>query len=176
MSVNVTGSIVKREFAGYLDPSLPLGIWQIQLGATGDGTGGDVLLDTQFNNINSPRDSQFYNLEHIMSKNSSVTARVARLNVINLGEVWGSAVPTFPLSHVSESGLGEQSLPLSVTRDLPLWLGRQLGAAATTTLRFAINNEDLIVYLINLGGYFWGPRSINAEGGPRRPSGGFFGK
>ena len=58
---------------------------------------------------------------------------------------------------------------------LPIWLGvvgRQEGDSVIT---FQFDNVNLRLYQIVIQGYMWGPRSVLAPGGPRRPVGGLFG-
>lgn len=176
MTITAEGIVQIYEFAGYQDPSLPIGAWAGVRGVTGDASGGSRILDLVFAAATQPRASTMFSLEQLSVFDEEETEKGCLIQTINLGiigdiafdQIFNVLMRTGPTTGQSSAGSGADGA------NLPLFLGRQQGRSVGTFLRASVINSLNNDFIFNAQGYMWGARSINAPGGPRRPIGGLF--
>jgi len=167
-----------RPYSGYRDPGLPIASWIAQAGSVGDASGGVVIQDFFVQLDGAPHISELYNLEQISVDTSSGTVRdvVIETRQMDILAPNRRASPQ-KWKLVSSGVLGNTNITATqlLNSMLPLWLGSPNRDEGDAGLRLTWTNIDLLLYAATLQGYIWGPRSVLAEGGPRRPVGGLFG-
>ena len=176
MAIGFSERVDIRPYSGYDDPSLPTATWVAQAGRAGDASGGNINLDFLFQRDDDALTSELYSLEQIAIDVTSGTAQGGSIQTINMDDL----APNRPLTdqlwsfslNPAISGLASLRMDLSML--LPLWLGSPNRAEGDSGIRFFLTNVNLRLYQIVIQGYQWGPRSILAPGGPRRPVGGLF--
>jgi len=160
-----------------IDPGLPEGVWRAFGRATGDATGGFLLLQLDFQKQTDPLSSRMWSLEMLAA---TADLSIAQLGVTatNLGEVLGAAPLTgtgYVMSMANTDGQNE----LLQGRDLaflPWFLGAPRNQGVQAGIGLRTGNTNLMNLDVWMRGFVWGPRSQNVEGGPRRPLGSVFGK
>jgi len=175
MSVLAISPFFKREFAGYDDPSLPQGIWQGQVSAVGDASGGIQSAAIIFNDTNAPRDPNFYSLDEMSaSQGPSVAgAVIAFMSLLNMGGSGLSVARSYATTLSVFNGTDVAMITRAMSF-MPIFLGRQTATGANTNIQFVVPNDNGSTLVFSAMGYWWGPRSINAPGGPSRPLQGIF--
>ncbi len=178
MSVAVRFRVDVRPYSAYDDPSLPIASWISQGGVAGDASGGIIVMDIPFQRDEGAQISELFNLEQLSFDTSSATNREGILSTVGMD----SLAPNRPASPQKWQFFVESAVSLAISALdtdsllLPLWLGSPNRNEGDGGLRIEIVNIDLLLYAFTLQGYMWGPRSVLAQGGPRRPVGGLFGK
>ncbi len=168
-----------RPYTGYQDPGLPIGAYIAQGGAAGNASGGQLIIEFEFMPEQEELITELFNLESLEIDTDAGILETSIMETINLDTLsrnrpaskrkWQFTTTV----HDSDSALRQD---LALVR--PIWLGSpNLDArAGTGGLRFSFTNIDLRLYAVTIQGYIWGPRSVLAPGGPRRPpDGGLFG-
>jgi len=166
-----------RPYSGYEDPSLPIASWISQAGAAGNASGGSFNMGFFFQLDGDPLISELFSLEQISFDTSVETNRNLLLQTVNMDNLAPNRPGStqfwkFQIDAVFSTGVS--AIPLANTM-LPLWLGSPNRDEGDSGLRITTSNTDLVLYAATLQGYMWGPRSVLAQGGPRRPTGGLFG-
>jgi len=175
VSVGFDFRIDVRPYSGYSDPGLPVAAWIAEAGAVGDASGGIINMDFLFQRDGDAQISELFNLEQMAMDTSSATSRPFSLETVNMDSLAPNRPATDQVwrgSTFDISGLSISAGPINNKLNLPLWLGSPNRNEGDSGLRFQWANVDLLLYFINVQGYMWGPRSVLAEGGPRRPVGG----
>lgn len=177
MTVSVTFRVDIRPYSGYSDPGLPIAAWIAQGGIAGDASGGNVILNFFFQLDDDPLISELFNLEQIAADTDGATSQefiITFRNMDNLAfnrqlsdRIWRF--------QTTASLAGFSALTLDRADVLPLWIGAPNRDEGDSGIRIQAANVLNRLYQITLQGYLWGPRSVLAEGGPRRPPGGLFG-
>ena len=174
MSILATLPIRRREFAGFDDPSLPEGIWQGEVTRVGDASGGIVTVGLIFNiGTGTPRDSRFYSLEQLSVFYTDNTQGSFVFSILGMGErtvAGASFVLDGVLFNTTDIGAAQRDIGAL----LPLFLGRQSDAGTSSNIQVSAPNANVQTLTMTAMGYMWGPRSINALGGPSRPLQGIF--
>lgn len=178
MTVTGTFGYDIRPFSGYSDPALPIGAYIAQGGLAGDASGGQVVFSFVFMGEQTVLITEMFNLEQISIDTDAFAIDSVMMETINLDNLsrnraasnqkWTFATSSAPAS--------DSAVRLDQTQGLPIFLGAPnlTALSGTAVLRFTFINVDLRLYAITIQGYIWGPRSVLAEGGPRRPVGGLF--
>ena len=179
MSVTIFFRTDSRPYSGYDDPSLPIGSYIAQGGVAGNGSGGVVTITFRFMSAEEePRISLLYNLEQLSIDTSSVVPQPVDMDTVNMDNLslLRAASPQKWNVVTTAGPSGSSSVNLTTMTGLPLWLGspNQGAPSGNGGLQFRFVNTDLLLYAITIQGYMWGPRSILAEGGPKRPINGLF--
>jgi len=166
-----------RPYSAYDDPSLPVAAWIGQGGIAGDASGGNVQMTFLFQRSDDAQISELFNLEQLAADTTAggnhsgqmetVAMDTLAPNRLGSPEIWG-------LSFVSS--FGRAALEMNDVSVLPLWLGSPNREEGNGGIRFTFANVDLRLFAVRIQGYMWGPRSVLASGGPRRPVGGLFGR
>lgn len=178
MSVGFDFRVDIRPYSGYNDPSLPIASWISQAGAAGDATGGIFNMGFFFQLDGDAQISELFNLEQLSFDTSNTNDREVIIETVAMDTLAANrpASPQkwqFRIEGASSTGAAALSLGSTL---LPLWLGSPNRDEGDSGLRITTANVDLLLYAATLQGYVWGPRSVLAEGGPRRPVGGLFGR
>ena len=176
MVVAIDFRVDVRPYSGYTDPSLPIAAWIAQGGVAGDASGGSVFMDFIFQDADNPQVTELYSLDQISFDTTGTAAREVALSTVNMDTLAPNrrASPQFwrfrteTIATVGISALDFEN-PM-----LPLWLGSPNKDEGKGAIRLNVVNVDLLLYAATLQGYVWGPRSVLAPGGPRRPIGGLF--
>lgn len=178
MSVFTTFRLDIRPFSGYADPSLPIAAWVAQGDTVGDASGGTITLEFRIHIDTDPVTSEFYNLEQIQFDASSESIRDVMLQTRNMDSFTPERTlfdQRWQFETIGVGGVSFSALPLDRANMLPLWLGAPNKNEGDAGIRLVTTNGGVgVQYLATLQGYLWGPRSVLAEGGPRRPVGGLF--
>jgi len=166
-----------RPYSAYEDPGLPVAAYIAQAGLAGDASGGDLFIDFLFKRSDDEFVSELFNLELVSIDTTVETARNFMISTLNMD----SLAPNRPASP-QKWRVRTQAAPGGTAMDaaapmnnqLPFWLGSPNRSEGNGGLRFQTPNVDTILYAVTIQGYVWGPRSVLAPGGPRRPGTGLF--
>jgi len=177
MSVIATRAIRARLFSGYEDPRYPTGMWTASRAVTGDGTGGDMSVQINFALATELRNSQYYSLEELTIFQGAVGDDIGELLIANFDI---GSVPTvgdarvYSLTLLANQAGGGALTPAESLFFQGLMIGRQANPNTATSISFTIDNVDLRVLTMTLGGYVWSARSTAIPGGPQRPPTGIY--
>jgi len=165
-----------RPYAGYDDPSLPVAAWIGQAGIAGDVSGGNVIIDFLFQRANDAQISELFNLEQMTVDTTADASQEVLMQTVAMDTLAPNRPASDQLWSLNTDGLlgSVSALLLDRGNGLPLWLGAPNRVEGNGVLRFTMANTNLRLYAITVQGYMWGPRSVMAPGGPRRPIGGLF--
>ena len=177
MAVTASFRVDVRPYSGFTDPSLPVASWIAQGGVAGDASGGVLDMRFIFQRDGDAQISELFNIEQFSADTSAANSRSLSLETLNMDQLSANRLGTAQVWRFTTSVVsGPQTSALFSGSDvLPLWLGSPNRDEGDAGLRFQWQNIDLLLYFISIQGYMWGPRSVLAEGGPRRPVGGLFG-
>ena len=178
MSVAVSDAISIRPWRGYDDPGLPVGMYFAQNAVTGDGTGGNMTVIFEFKGESEPVSGRFFNLEQMEAHRSGGTAVAGGLQATNfetLGPV--GLVNRNWLMRIEDNSNGVSPISEENYLHLPIFIGSAAPVASLAAqLEVSIANVDLTSFVVTIQGYIWEPRSIQAEGGLRRPVDSLYGR
>lgn len=163
-----------RPYSGYSDPSLPIGSWIAEGGAAGNASGGIMTMRFLFQRDGDAQISELFSVEQLAIDTTNNLAQTFVMRTQNMDSLAPSRAATDQRWFVTTDAIntvGESAMGLSKTI-LPLWLGTPNRNEGDAGLAFETLNTDLLLYFIGIQGYLWGPRSVLADGGPRRPVGG----
>jgi len=179
MSVNVNTSLQARMWRGYDDPGLPAAAYIAHNVNVGDATGGNNAITFIFKLGGEPSSGRFYNIEQMSaflttSGTFSVSIQVDRFDRLGPFLIqqrrWRSEIQPDGDGHAAMHY--QQGNP-----PMPLFLGQVSRLAADLTrVTVETDNIDLSVWSVTLQGYIWEPRSIQSEGGLRRPVDSLYGR
>jgi len=167
-----------RPYSGFDDPGLPVASWVAQGGVAGDASGGSVFMSFLFQRDDDAQISEMFNLEQISFDMSTITSREVALQTFNMDSLGGNRALSPQIWRFRTEGVAGPSISALDFESnlLPIWMGSPTRAEGDSGVRLTIVNVDLLLYAAVLQGYMWGPRSVLARGGPRRPPGGLFGE
>jgi len=143
----------------------------------GDGSGGNRSIILEFNPSSAPRSTLMYSLEMFTVTDDSNLAKAGNLRVINLDPIPGLGAIALTHRWTADIAADQTAAHLASNAQNALkriFLGRQAVAAVAASLRYDTDNVDTAICTVTAEGYFWGPRSINALGGPSRPLQGIY--
>ncbi len=171
MTVSFLESIHIRPWRGYDDPGLPVGMYFAQGAVTGDASGGDMLILFGFKGEGEPVSGRFFNLEQINifhSSNLTKQGHIVANNFETLGPV-GLVNRQWRFSLIDNRN-DVSAMNEGLYLPLPLFLGSVAPVASLAAdLEVGIDNVDVTSLVATIQGYIWEPRSVQAEGGLRRP-------
>jgi len=171
VTVSVVNNVSTRPWRGYDDPGLPVGMWYSQNSVTGDASGGDMTVIFVFKGEAEPVSGRFYSLEQFECQHSEATTKGGGVQLTNfetLGPV-GLVNRQWRFT-VENNNNGVACLNNLIHVPLPLFMGSAAPVASLAAqLEVNLNNVDLTSFVVTVQGYIWEPRSIQAEGGLRRP-------
>lgn len=177
MSIITQQVVEHRRFSGYDDPRYPLGSWFAEVQATGDASGDINELDIVFTLQSAAGlNSNMYSLEFFSTSTSDAAERFAVIRTINIG---GPSTAGLDHAFSIATRRGDASLALSpVTPEalniVPWFLGSQRVLGVTSLIAIQGNNVLGLVRRFAAEGYYWGARSVLANGGPQRPPTGLY--
>jgi len=176
MTVDTDFRVDTRPYSGYEDPGLPIASYIASGSSTGNGTGGNHLLSFLFQVAESDIVTERYNLEqfHIdIGVAASLIAIMSAQGMDHLAFPFRIAARQRWSLIVGSDGVADAAGAITEMSALPIWLGMPQ-PEVDAGIRFQIPNVDLQVVTASIQGYIWGPRSILAPGGPKRPPDGYF--
>lgn len=166
MSVEATTTIQHLGDNGFLAPALPDGRWQAQVAVAGDGSSGTSTLSVVFAEAAAAPNEQLYSLEYLSFRNNAISVVRSLLNIINMLHSGSWSYPL--LMEQKDTGVTGNASRADMLQ-LPLFLGSQDNLASEARLEVVSVNTNVVTDRITVGGYFWTPRAILADGGPQRP-------
>lgn len=178
MTVSAEFRVDVRPYSGYDDPSLPIAAWISQGGLAGDVSGGSIFMDFLFQRADDAQVTELFNLEQLSvdtSAESPSTFMLSTLTMDNLAPNRPASPQKWKGDTSSVVSASSSATPLFNVTILPLWLGAPNKVEGNGGLRLQTVNTNGVLVAATLQGYMWGPRSVLAPGGPRRPVGGLFG-
>lgn len=179
MSVAIVTPIVPRMWRGYDDPGLPESTYIAYAVSLGDGSGGTNSIEFLFKDEGIPASGRFYNIEQINVFTTQIVTAAAHLQIRNFEQLGpfliGAREFRFEIQPSSNSvsciNFNEGFPPL------PLFLGQSSRFIGTNSLvEVGTDNTAVVILSANIQGFVWGPRSIMAEGGLRRPLDALYGR
>lgn len=171
MAVAAEQAVEYRRFNGYLDTRYPEGYWYGVVSVTGNVTGGTQVCILAFGE-NPPafRNSRIYNLEQFSVLGTPNTVRGVVLNARNFdGPSNAGMLRNYMINRQSAGGSPNSATEGEGYNFLPLFLGSQGDLADVQALQATMTNVDGDETTFEAEGYWWGPRSVLADGGPQRP-------
>jgi len=170
VTVVVTNAISIRPWRGYDDPGLPVGMYFAQNAVTGDGSGGDMLILFEFKGEASPVSGRFFNIEQINIFHSAVAGKTGHISINNFETLGPVGLVNRQYRFRLEDNVNGVSAIEAIALPLPLFMGSVAPVAGLAAdLEVGIDNVDLTSLVATIQGYIWEPRSVQAEGGLRRP-------
>lgn len=175
MAVVFSETVAYRRFNGYSDPRMPEGMWFAVGGGAGDATGGLFSIQLIFSLTTQPQlSSRLFSLEQFYIDKTDATIVDWRLRTENMDGPPNFAMRnTFRIRTTNAGTISSNLDPVSTTM-LPLFLGSQRIAGILAHLAISGTNVNLAVREFGAQGYWWGPRSVLADGGPSRPASGLY--
>lgn len=178
MTVITKVSIKQRQWRGYDDPGLPVGMYWSADSVVGDATGGFQTVQFIFRAEANPLTGRFFNIEqYVVNKGGSDQSGV--MKVSNFESVSPSGLINFERQiRLVANSPGDFDLSLSpdLSFSTPIFLGSPdalKDLEAQVNFRFVnVDTEQLVV---SIQGYIWEARSVMSEGGLRRPADSLYG-
>jgi len=173
VSISLQVAPVVRPFRGFADPALPDGYWVTQAGVLGDASGGVASIDIRFSTVAQPNVSLLYNLEQLMVA-APAAEGVIRLDFggFDLQPLQGSTGSVSKLVALFLTDFSSVTASALQTSNLlggkPIFMGSPR-KDVNVDLSFDFTNANGANFAVFAQGFFWGPASINAPGGPQRP-------
>ncbi len=165
-------------FSGYKDPSLPIGVWIGGAAVQGNVSGGVMTAVVIFALASTPYSGNRYSLEQLSAQEDlEDAAHNYSLIADNMEAVTSEGINQRHLvvgSLSAAPGGGTMINSVSSSDMKGRWLGGQAIHQAQSSLLMSVANLQTNILQMVAHGYVWGPRSILAEGGPRRPVNGLF--
>lgn len=148
-----------------------------QNAVTGDASGGDMIVFFIFKGEGEPVSGRFFNIEQFNAFHSTTGLKAIHMQANN----WESVSPAGLVNRqwrgeLEDNANGVSCLNQALEFPLPLFLG-QAAPLVDLEAQFevGIDNIDLSSLVISIQGYIWEPRSVQAEGGLRRPTDSLYG-
>jgi len=178
VTISVVNGISIRPWRGYDDPGLPVGMWFAQNAVTGDGSGGSMAVLFEFKSEAEPVSGRFFNLEQLTAHSSNIINVACSLQLTNfetLGPV--GLVNRNWRFEVQDNSNGVAAMNSFTQVPLPLFMG-SVAPVASLAAQLAVSkiNVNITSFVVTVQGYIWEPRSIQAEGGLRRPVDSLYGR
>lgn len=172
MSVNAENIFGLRPFAGFADPGLPIGHWGARQTVTGNATGGVQTAQVNFSVQGQGGPALYFSVEQLNVFRTDATAQLITIELQNMLGPGGIFDSPWNLSLVVDPSTGAIRAPDQVM-PLPWFIGTpSQGSQGALQSRGA--NVDTVVQTLLVEGYFWSARSINVDGGLRRPLSGLY--
>jgi len=179
--VTIAGQVAirNRSWRGYDDPGLPVGMYISQQSVTGDLSGGNMRINHTFALSQRPTSPRYYNIEQLeVHVTSELGATSGFLIIRNFELVSPSGLIDRQLRFVLTSNNRTVSaLDFSEAPRLPIFLGiTSVVPVISSEVEVGIDNIDGETLFSTIQGYIWGPRSMMAPGGLRRPVDSLYGR
>lgn len=179
MTIIVQAVILPRQWRGYDDPGLPVGMFIAQGIVTGDASGGRMAIQFLFRPEGIPVSGRFFNIEQMEATHTPPVADGAvDLNAAEFDLIGSTTLIDrfWRLEHRSNGVVGALTWERAPNL-LPLFLGAPRRDAAFAS-QFNVGTLNTLnqTWSVTIQGYIWEPRSVMAEGGLRRPVDSLYGK
>lgn len=167
-------TVQMRPWAASEELALPSGGWVADGLVVGDATGGEMILQFNFQNSADPLSARLFSLEQFMLITDALAAVVTgwELQTSNLESFERAAILPrawgIDMDRIRPNAAGG-SARLTNMQGLPIFLGAPVVGNAPAFISFVSDNVNLIVMRAFVQGYFWGPGASTAPGGPQRP-------
>jgi len=170
MTISTLFTITQRVWRGWRDPGLPVGAYIAATTVQGDASGGRQLVIFQYALEGDPVSGRYYNIEQLTSHISTFTAINGGLTATN----WESVGPTGLADRVWALRYETDDVNLAALAErqpqVPVFLGTpQPVPALASQVSIGIPNVLNRVLFAQIQGYIWEARSVNVDGGLRRP-------
>jgi len=171
MTVSVSNAISRRPWRGYDDPGLPVGMYFAQNAVTGDASGGDMIIFFDFKGEGEPVSGFFFNIEQVNVFHSDANFKIGHMVANNWETIGPVGLVNRKWRYELESDAdGTTTLSDQTYVPLPIFLGSVAPVASlAATIEFGVDNVNITSLVATIQGYIWEPRSVQAEGGLRRP-------
>jgi len=174
MTVILLSSIRQRIWRGYDDPGLPVGMYIGFASLAGDASGGSQRIIFVYKTEGDNVSGRFFNLEQFDLNRAGDAATVSvGLAPQNFDRAGDTPIPEqdYRAQLVENSRSGVTALDYAALPPLPIFLG-QLSLTQDDATQLIVNvlNVNNTTLRATIQGYIWEQRSIQAEGGLRRPS------
>jgi hypothetical protein len=175
MSVVGVAVMQRRPMRGYDDPGLPERIWQGQGTVIGDGSGGTRFVSFPLNQAPFERRGTSWSLERIYITMTDTVAKFLRVVPQSLDRFVGVADESLQRAFVVEVERAATGVQIRLEHTQPgAYFGQAAGLGGATSIAVEAVNADLAILNVVLEGYEWGPRSVLAPNGIRRPVDGLY--
>ena len=175
MSVTVLQDITYERFNGWREPQFPEGMWFGHAEASGDASGGPLLINLLLlPGTLATLSSKLFTVEAISYETNGSGVNVVRFNATGfIGQLGGERRNVLSTLTQSNGNVGN-SIQGRDLAALPKWLGSQRAVGQAATFQAVSTNENGVDMIFEASGYWWGPRAVLANGGPQRPPGGLY--
>lgn len=171
MTVLTRTAIKRRPWRGYDDPGLPVGMYFAQASVLGDASGGDMIIFFSFKGEAEPISGSFYNIEQFNVFDNNTSVHSGHMVAVNFEQVSETgAINRQWRFQLAQNANAFGALNRETYIPLPLFLGpvapiRDLSA----DIEIGVDNVLNDTLFATIQGYIWESRSVQAEGGLRRP-------
>lgn len=172
MTIAVDNIVTIRPWRGYDDPGLPVGMYIAQNIVTGDMSGGDMVVIFVFKNEGDPVSGRLFNIEQFTAIQSQpASLHVGALQSTNFEALFGIGLINNQWRFELEANSnGVAAINSQIYLPLPLFLGAAAPVASLSAqVEVSVDNDNNTTLAATIQGYIWEPRSLQAEGGLRRP-------
>jgi len=174
-----------RPYRGQTEPGdgMPLGYWVAHALVIGDASGGAMQIFVRTQETFTQRVSLLYSLEelmvHVSLEPGSGLAQDFLLQILEMDRQPLQGSPGIPIQVYTfrMDDEGTQRIGQSMRNPnalLPIFMGQPNKGIVPSGPLVEKVNLDLDRMSVKMGGYYWGPGSINADGGPKRPLTGLY--
>jgi hypothetical protein len=176
MSVTSTTDIQYRRFSGHLDPRLPEGQWYASARVNADASGGEATCSLRFSRAGEPLSSKLYTLEALSLFSNDGNTRTIELRMSNMSGPTNEVLEhRYTVVADTTTNPARNAVRAREVTFLPIFLGAQRTTASQCLLSAIQTNTNGVEYFFQAAGYWWGARSVLADGGPQRPPGSIYG-
>lgn len=183
MTVTVTGSPTFQLYNGHVDPRFPIGSWSSDVLATGDLSGGFVIINLRFREPGLPPLPLAFSLEVLSGERVDVAAQDIQVTIINFSRAGHDGV-TNNIVQILNVLQGADRSPSQPWPSSELFLGVPIrGLSAQFTFTWPTNTNGVLYFarafgqmylseaMFELGGAQPVQSSIPSASGPSRPHG-----
>jgi len=176
VSVLGEGTIRARPYAGFEAPGLPTGVWAALVTVTGDATGGVRTALINFSIQGTIGGGNLFSLEQLSIADGANVSKLVQCEFVNMDGLAPTGAP-FRNEFLYQLTLGPAASRAvrspSQVSPLPIFAGIPRKGFSGSFSTVAVN-VDAEVLQVEAQGYVWAPRSLNTDGGLRRPPSGLF--
>jgi len=171
MAVSTEVDVRYQRFSGYVDKRYPEGMWYASTNLTGDGTGGNSSITLVFTPAaEAALNTRMYSIESLHAASNDNAGEVGRLSAQNLGgRNLDQALVHQTLINLDNDITGATLNPSDLVYWKGVFLGSQRAVSTLTGLTLIVANTNSRNHVLQAQGYWWGQRSVLADGGPQRP-------
>lgn len=171
MSVVGGRTIVKRQWRGYDNPSLPIGNYYCWATVLGDASGGTNTISIEYHPESQAAVTTFYSIEALELFTGQAADVRANMIAINFSGrlVEGAAANRQWTIFMDNHANGGAAALIDQGLKRPIFLGTPTQPNQRASLSIVTSNSNGDSVQIWIEGYIWDGRSMMAEGGLQRP-------